>query len=342
MKQGYEGHSREIENERNIVLWGLFFEKILEHIDAFIIVADSSGGVVFANRRFLDFFCFIKNDIVNKNWIETIIPRSSREDVEKIFTFMKSSKELKQFDAPVSINEHGEKYFSWTGIPLKEDEGFLYMFIGRKGKSSEKPVVKAHPSSPKKLNDVYREMIEVLYEASKACEPETAKHAYRVMLFAERLAKRLKFSKDDIEKIKSAALLHDLGKLLVDEKVLFKNGNLNKHEFEHIKKHLNWGYEVMHLMYFMKDIIPIMAGHHENYDGRGYPVGTRGEEIPIEARILSVADIYEALTANRPYRKAFSREEAVAIMEYEKGHKLDPAITEIFLKMVREGKFDEV
>ena len=137
-----------------------------------------------------------------------------------------------------------------------------------------------------------------------------------------------------------AALLHDLGKLAVDQKVLFKKGKLNEEEFEEVKTHLQWGYDILQLFYFMEDVVFIMDKHHENHDGKGYPMGISGKKIPIEAKILTVADIYEALTSDRPYRKAFSVKDAVAIMEYEKGHKLDPHITDTFLDMVREGGFE--
>jgi HD-GYP domain-containing protein (c-di-GMP phosphodiesterase class II) len=84
-----------------------------------------------------------------------------------------------------------------------------------------------------------------------------------------------------------------------------------------------------------------MANHHENYDGSGYPNGVKGENIPLEARVLSVADIYEALTADRPYRKGYSRKKALEIIEEERGRKLDPVITDIFLSMVRTKNFEE-
>ena len=147
--------------------------------------------------------------------------------------------------------------------------------------------------------------------------------------------------KERIEKLKTACLLHDLGKLAVDEKILFKKGKLTAKEYDEMKKHPGWGTDVVRLVYFLKDIIPIMANHHENFNGTGYPKGIDGENIPLEARILSVADIYEALTADRPYRKGYSVVEAVVIMKEEKGKKLDPEITDVFLDMVEKGEFSE-
>jgi len=151
---------------------------------------------------------------------------------------------------------------------------------------------------------------------------------------ATMLARKLKVSRETLEKLRSASLLHDLGKLAVDEKILFKRGKLDREEFDEIKKHPGWGSDVVGLVYILHDIIPIMASHHENFDGTGYPKGIKGDDIPQAARILAVADIYEALTSDRPYRKGFTKKEAIAIMKYEKGRKLDPVITDVFLKMI--------
>jgi len=146
---------------------------------------------------------------------------------------------------------------------------------------------------------------------------------------------------EDIEALKIAALLHDIGKLAVDERILFKKGSLDDKEFEEMKKHPGLSAEMIKSVSFLSPILPIVVSHHENFDGSGYPRGVGGEDIPLEARILSIADMYEALTTDRPYRKAFSREEAIEIMEDSKGWKLDPKLTDVFLEMVRGDKLEE-
>jgi len=215
------------------------------------------------------------------------------------------------------------------------------MFMGITAKSKNRGRVKAYVVSPTDRYKTYKEIVDMLFNASMVSEPETAVHAARVMLFSVILAKRLKLSKQRIERLKAAALLHDLGKLVVDERILFKRGKLSKEEFEEIKKHPGWGSSAINLVYFLQDIIPIMISHHENYDGTGYPNGTKGKQIPVEARILSVADIFEALTADRPYRKGFPPEKALEIMETEKGTKLDPKITDVFFDIVKKGKIQK-
>ncbi len=328
--------------DKSVFFGRILLKKLLRNIDASVMVTDSRGRVVFVNEKYTDFFRIPKKDIMQKYWIKKIIPESGRRAVKKIFNDIKNKKVLTRFDAPVSTGRRPEKCLCWIGVPLKEKRSYFYMFMGREVRCRSKSAVKVHASTPKALDRSYREVIETLFTASKISEPGTAEHALRVMSFAIALARELKISKRRIETLKIACLLHDLGKLVVDENILFKKGKLNKKEFDQIKKHPHWGSEVISLVYFLRDIIPIMANHHENYDGSGYPTGVKGEDIPLEARILSVADVYEALTADRPYRKGFSPEEAITIMEGEKGQKLDPKLTDVFLDMVKKGKFKGV
>ena len=340
MKKRKRNLTRKEKEDRNIVLWWLFFEKLLENVVAFVMVTDSSGRIVFANRNYLDSFSFSEKAIMGKNWITSAVPGPLKAATRKIFDKIKKKKMLCKFDSPVQIAKNVEISISWTAVPLKEKRSYFYMFVGREGKSSDKRV-NIHAATPLKLNEAYREVIELFFMASIVNDPGTAKHANRVMAFAVALAKKLKLSKARIERLKVACLLHDIGKLAVDDKILFKKGKLTKREFDEIKKHPGWGADVAKLFYFLRDIIPIMSGHHENYDGSGYPIGIKGKKIPLEARLLCVVDIYEALTADRPYRKGFTKEEALIIMEEEKGWKLDPKITDVFLDLVRKNKIKD-
>ncbi|MFH1310616.1 MAG: HD domain-containing phosphohydrolase [Candidatus Omnitrophota bacterium] len=328
--------------KKETLLWGLFFEKLLQNVDASVMVTDREEKVIFANERYLDFFSFRKEEILGKSWIETVIPKAQRELVKKIFEDIKAKKMLGKFDTPVANSKKLKKHLCWIAIPLEEERTMLYTFIGKEiTESPGQKIVKVYKNTKVTLNTAYAEVVEALFSAAEVSEPGTAKHATRVMLFAGALAKKLNISQEDIEKLKVASLLHDLGKLAVDEKILFKKGKLNGEEFEQIKNHPRWGSEMIYLVYFLRDIIPIMANHHENYDGTGYPDGLEGENIPLSARVLGIADIYEALTADRPYRRGFSHEDAVEIIKSEKGRKLDPAITDVFLEMLKNGEIKE-
>lgn len=326
---------------QDAVLWGLFFEKLLEHVAAEVMVADSYGDIVFVNNRFLDFFGYPLKDTIGANWITRTIPKKERGEIKSLFRELKKERMLSRFDTPVEGHEGVKKYLHWIVVPLKDQRTYYYMFIGKAGKYEPKGEVVKHELTDEKLQTEYRGIVDALFTASKVSEPGTAQHAYRVMAISVLLAKKYDLGKEAIERLKIAALLHDLGKLAVDEKILFKNGKLTKQEFEEMKKHPHWGAEVVRLVCFLQDIIPIMASHHENFDGSGYPIGIEGEQIPFEARLLSVADMYEALTADRPYRKGFTVGEAAVIIRSERGRKLDPEITDVLLEMIDAGELDK-
>ena len=327
--------------DREIVLFKLLFQKLLENLDAIVMVTDSSGHIVFANLKYMEYFGFSAKDIIGEYWTDNIIPEDKKDSIDKIFEDITKKEILSQVETPVLGVGNLRKHMCWIVTPLDDKPEPLYMFIGQEGKCLFTPHIKVHAPTSRRIKAAGKEIINLIFEAVRRAEPGTADHSSRVMFFAEALAKRLKISEEKIYDLKIAAMLHDLGKLAVDHRILFKKGKLDAEEFNHIKSHLKWGADIARLIYFLKDVVPIMANHHENYDGRGYPRGLSGEDIPIEARILSIADIYEALTADRPYRKAFLKEEAIAIMEYEKGHKLDPRITEVFLELVRQDKVKE-
>ena len=137
-------------------------------------------------------------------------------------------------------------------------------------------------------------------------------------------------SEIEVRAIEAAALLHDIGKLAIPEHILNKPGKLTAPEFERMKTHARVGAEILSEIDFPYPVVPIVRHHHENWDGTGYPDGIAGDAIPIGARILSVVDCYDALTSDRPYRRALSGESAFAIIEARTGSMYDPAVVAAF------------
>jgi putative nucleotidyltransferase with HDIG domain len=139
-----------------------------------------------------------------------------------------------------------------------------------------------------------------------------------------------------IKAIEAAALLHDTGKLAVPEHILNKPGKLTTAEFEQMKQHVDVGADILSAIDFPYPVVPIVRCHHENWDGSGYPRGVRGIEIPIGARILSVVDCYDALTSDRPYRRALSGQAAIAILRERRGSMYDPLVVDTFIRVLPE------
>jgi HD-GYP domain-containing protein (c-di-GMP phosphodiesterase class II) len=148
----------------------------------------------------------------------------------------------------------------------------------------------------------------------------------------------LELPKDEVESVKQAAILHDLGKIGISERILLKKSKLTRREFDEIKKHPQIAADIIRPIHFLHKIIPLVLHHHERWDGKGYPSGLKGEEIVIGARIIAIADIYQALISNRPYRKAYGQNEAIDIIKDGSGSQFDPKIVEVFLQIIRHKK----
>ena len=183
-------------------------------------------------------------------------------------------------------------------------------------------------------------LMEFIFAFAKTIELKdhyTGEHVEDTVHYSTELAKRLHLPSEDLENIRKASILHDLGKIGISDKILLKRGKLTKKEFDVIKRHPQIAADIIRPIQFMHDIIPLVLYHHERWDGKGYPAGLRGEEIPVGARIISVADVYQALTSKRPYRKAFSKKEALKIIRKGAGTQFDPNIADIFLEMITKG-----
>jgi diguanylate cyclase (GGDEF)-like protein len=156
----------------------------------------------------------------------------------------------------------------------------------------------------------------------------------RSIYYAVEIARMLKLSKDEIDHIRKAAILHDIGKVGINEDILLKNSKLTTKEFEIMKKHPQFSTDIIRPLHFLRGTIPLILYHHERWDGKGYPNGLKGNEIPIGARIIAILDAYRSLTSNRPYRKAYSKTNAMEILGKESGTKFDPQVTAAFLKIL--------
>ena len=156
----------------------------------------------------------------------------------------------------------------------------------------------------------------------------------RTIYYAAEIAKTLRLPKNEVEHIRKAAILHDIGKVGIDEKILLKKSKLTTKEFGIMKKHPQLSTDIIRPLYFLRGTIPLILYHHERWDGKGYPHGLKGNEIPIGARIIAILDEYRSLTSDRPYRKAYSKSSAKKILEKESGTKFDPQVTAAFLKIL--------
>jgi putative nucleotidyltransferase with HDIG domain len=193
--------------------------------------------------------------------------------------------------------------------------------------------------SAQKIHNAYALTLEGWAKTLEFHDRETLGHSQRVTALSQRLAEQLGIPEPQtLEYIRWGAFLHDIGKLAVPYAVLHKVEPLTTEEWDIIKRHPTVAEELLGGIDYLRPALAIPRAHHENWDGSGYPRGLKGDEIPIEARIFSVIDNWDALTSDRPYRSAWSPEQAVAYLQEQRGKKFDPHIVDVFVSRVALGE----
>ncbi|MBI5954150.1 MAG: GAF domain-containing protein [Chloroflexi bacterium] len=187
-----------------------------------------------------------------------------------------------------------------------------------------------------KLEVTYDQTLAALMSALDARDRETEGHSSRVSRLTARMGQALNFSREQLKVLERGSLLHDIGKIGISDTILHKPGRLSEEEWIVMRRHPDIGAKIVNGIPFLEDTIPLIRHHQERWDGTGYPDGLRGEEIPILARMFSIADAFDALTSNRPYRQKISEEEAVQYLREQSGTLFDPHIVEIFEQVLKE------
>src|SRR5436190_23170728 len=183
------------------------------------------------------------------------------------------------------------------------------------------------------VSDLHLATIEALALAIDAKDQTAQSHIRRVQVYAAGLARALGMPETEIQGVKTAALLHDIGKLAVPEHILSKPGPLTQEEFQKIRIHPQVGAEIISGVPFPYPVAPLILSHHERWDGKGYPQGLAGADIPMGARILTIVDYYDAVTTERPYHKALNYDSAIGLLKHEAGRALDPRVVQMFSDM---------
>jgi putative two-component system response regulator len=195
----------------------------------------------------------------------------------------------------------------------------------------------------KRLTDQLERTENVIFAIARTVEARDAytdAHLWRMAEYSRRMADALGASREETRFAWYGGLLHDIGKIGIDEHVLKKPGALTDSEFAEVRRHPDVGANIVSSLRFAPVVAPIIRGHHERWDGRGYPQGLRGEQIPFAARIVAVADAWDAMTTDRPYRPALPLEEAVRRLRRGSGEQWDPAVVAMFLGLLERGDLE--
>lgn len=191
------------------------------------------------------------------------------------------------------------------------------------------------------LRTAYERVAPTIYALTAAIDAKdsyTFIHSMNVSKYAVILAQALGMDENDIELVRDAGMLHDIGKISIPERILQKTSALTPEEYEIMKTHVENSTKMIRYLPHMDYVIPAVLGHHERYDGKGYPRGLAGEDIPYMARILTIADCFDAMTARRPYKKALSVSYAVSELQKNRGTQFDPKLVDVFIRLINEEK----
>ena len=188
------------------------------------------------------------------------------------------------------------------------------------------------------LAEAYDTTLEGWARALELRDKETEGHSRRVTETTLIVAREMDFDKEELVHVRRGSTLHDIGKMGIPDDILRKNDSLTDEERMIVQNHPETAYALLKRIPYLEKALEIPYCHHEKWDGTGYPRGLKGEEIPLAARIFAVVDVWDALSSNRPYREAWSKEKVMQYLRDESGRYFDPKVVDVFLRLLREGK----
>lgn len=247
-----------------------------------------------------------------------------------------NTSKAKQEGLQVGVDDFLTKPFDRTEVVLRIRNLLRTRFLHKQLQAQNERLEQHVRERTARLQQAQMETIRLLARASEYRDDDTGTHTLRVGKLTGLVAELLGFPPDFVERISLAATLHDIGKIGIPDHILLKPGGFDPEEFELMKQHTIIGANILQNSSFdvLKMAETIARHHHEKWDGSGYPAGLRGKEIPIEARIVALADFYDAVTHERPYKKAWSHEEAVAEIMRQRGKHFDPQVADRFLEVL--------
>ncbi len=303
------------------------FRSYVENAPLGVILADQEGNYLEVNETACKMTGYSEEELLDMNVMDLHPPENieaMREAMEKLH-----EKGEMSLDLPYRRKDGTEGHLLLNGVEIFENRilGFALDITERK-------------EAEKKLERATFETLQALNRTIEAKDEYTGEHIDRVQRLSVKIGKEVGLSEERLKQLRYASILHDIGKIKVPDSILGKPAELTEDEWEEMKKHPRVGERIVSQVDQLKPAAEIVGQHQEKYDGSGYPAGLRGEEINLEARILAVADAWDAMRTDRPYREALPREEAIRELEENAGNQFDPEIVNIILEMLENDEMD--
>ena len=303
-----------------------------------IAIADFDGRLTYVNPAFLKMFGFddeseVLGQEISKFW------ETEEEEPGVLQALLTTGSWFGQLPA---INRAGLSFYIQVSANMVTNAVgksicTMFSFVDiSENKLSEEKLLKSYESLQKTLNDAINTMVTMV----EMRDPYTAGHQQKVADLATAIARELKLEDTRIDQLRMAATIHDIGKMYIPSDILSRPGKLTDMEFALIKTHAQSGYDIVKGMDFPGVVAKAVLQHHERLDGSGYPNSLKGEDTLLEAKILAVADVIEAMAANRPYRPALGIEKALEEISKNKGKLYDPNVVDTCLELFNSGKFE--
>ncbi len=314
-----------------------------------VMLIDGEFNVIRANKYIADFVGMpIKEIVFNKKCYEII----HRQDKPIEGCLLDISSKTQKTESLEYYDSDRNKYFMTKVTPIFDGEDsavtYVYLLIDitemkqkeeklAQSKNAFFNMLKDLTQTYKELRVVYNDLIVAFSKAIDAKSPWTSGHSNRVAIYAVSIAKELGLKGSDIEILRTEALLHDIGKIGINDVVLNKPSELTDEEFALVKGHPIKGEEILKPIKGLERMLPGIRFHHEKFDRMGYPDGLKGDEIPLSAKILCVADSYDAMVSDRPYRPGFKKDLAKDELKHCSGSHFDPQVVEAFLRVLERN-----
>lgn len=301
------------------------FRNYVENAPVGVFLADEEGNYLEVNEAACEMTGYSEKELLDMSVLD-IHPPEEVKDIQEAFDKLLETGEMRA-DLPYLRKDGSKGYFVINAVMISEDRYLGFTLEITKRKEAEK-----------KLEQATLGTLQALNRTIEAKDEYTGEHIDRVQKLSVEIGKKVNLSEDRLEQLRYASILHDIGKIGVTDSILGKPDRLTDEEWKEMKTHPEIGEKIVSQVDQLTRAAKIIGQHQEQYDGSGYPKGLKGEEITLEARIVSVADAWDAMRTDRPYREALPKEEAVKELKENAGTQFDPEIVNVLLEIIREDK----